>query len=250
VKNSHIIEPYFHIANENLEILNIYQTVLNDYLGIPTKLAVTVKKVYPTSAKIFIERTDGNSKGAISYVLLKGDYSSTDFANSTLAELEEYADFVEFETSNWTRNCNFNITNLEKNQIYTVVPVTQRRGHIYFFGLGENATFTTPDISLETEIKKITANSVQFRISRTATANGALGYVLLKGDYSDVNYKTLEEYTAMSDFVSNRTSNWTGGVTFTKKNLESGETYTIVPYTQKKGVYSFGLGENTVFTAK
>jgi hypothetical protein len=184
------------------------ETTTEPVVTIPTKLSVTIKNVAPTSAKIYVERTEGGSKGALSYVLLKGDYSATDFSTATMSDLKNNTDFVAFETSNWTKNCNFNITNLDKNQTYTVVPITQRRGHIYFFGLGENATFTTPDISLETEIKKITASSVKFRISRTGAANGALGYVLLKGDYSDVNYKTLEEYTAMTDFVSNRTSNW------------------------------------------
>ncbi|MDR0919582.1 MAG: hypothetical protein LBM93_10130 [Oscillospiraceae bacterium] len=118
------------------------------------------------------------------------------------------------------------------------------------FDMGENTTFTTPDITLETTIKKITADTVKFRLSRTGTANGALGYVLLKGDYSDISYKNLEEYTSMPDFISYRTSNWTGGVTITNNAIESGETYTIIPYTQKKGNYYFGLGENTVFTAK
>ncbi|MDR0918036.1 MAG: hypothetical protein LBM93_02110, partial [Oscillospiraceae bacterium] len=202
---------------------------------------ITIKKTTPTTAKIFIERTSGEAKGAVSYVLLKGDYGDTNFADSTFDELKNHPDFVDYKISKWTRNCTFNLTYLEKNQSYTVIPFTVKR-NVYYFGMGENAIFTTPDISLQTEMKKLTENSAQFRISRTGTANGALGYVLVEGDYSDINYKTLEEYTAMSDFINNRTSSWTGGVTFTKKNLESGKTYTIIPYTQKGSNYYFGLG--------
>jgi hypothetical protein len=181
--------------------------------------------------------------------LLKGDYSDTDFSNSTFEEITENPDFVNYQVSKWNANCTFTADNLEKNQEYTIIPVTQLHG-VYYFGLGENVTFTIPDITLITTIKKITADTVKFRLSRTGTANGALGYVLLKGDLTDVNYKTLDKYKALDGFVANYTSKWTGGITATVKNLESGETYTIVPYTQKKGNYFFGLGENITFTVQ
>jgi hypothetical protein len=214
----------------------------------PTKLSATLKKVYPTSAKVFIERTQGDEKGAISYVLLKGDYADVDFSTMKLADMKNHPDFVKAEYSNYTKNFNFNITNLDRNTVYTVIPFTVKMKYGYF-GLGENVTFTTPDISLETTLKTVTADTAKFKISRTGAANGALGYVLLKGDVAE-SYKTLEEYQNLPNFVANQTSNWTGGVTVNVKGIESGETYTVVPYTQKGNVYSFGLGENLTFTTK
>jgi hypothetical protein len=156
---------------------------------------------------------------------------------------------VKVEYSNYTKSFNFNIAPLDKNTTYTLVPFTVKMKYGYF-GFGENVTFTTGAISLETVVKKVTADTAKFKISRTGSANGALGYVLLKGNVSDLNFKTLEEYKNSENFLANQTSNWTGSVTVTIKGIESGETYTVVPYTQKGGVYSFGLGENITFTAK
>jgi hypothetical protein len=229
-------------------------------------ISATVEfKGYPTSAKIFIERTitekksDGSTSeiapdyGAISYILLKGDYTDTDFSDATFEDMKNHPDFIEYKYSNWRKSVTFNITNLNTNTTYTVVPFTVANDvweTFYDFGICENIVFTTPDISLETTIKTVTADTAKFKIKRTGSANGALGYVLLKGDVSDLNYKTLEEYQNLPNFVANQTSNWTGGVTVTVKGIESGETYTVVPYTQRKGFYSFGLGENITFTAE
>ncbi|MDR0919577.1 MAG: InlB B-repeat-containing protein, partial [Oscillospiraceae bacterium] len=213
-----------------------------------TKLTSTLKKIYPTSAKVYVERTEGEAKGAISYILLEGNYSDTDFSNAKLADMKNHEDFVKLEYSNWTKNFNFNITHLDKNTTYTLVPFTVKMKYGYF-GMGENVTFTTGDITLTTTLKTVTADTAKFKILRTGDANGALGYVLLKGDVAD-NFKTLEEYQYSDNFLANQTSNWTGSVTVTVKGIESGETYTVVPYTQKGNVCYFGLGENITFTAK
>jgi hypothetical protein len=244
---------------DNLTIYGYYGSYAETYANendipfvnlnnIPTKLSATVKKVSPTSTKVYVERTQGESKGAISYVLLKGDYSDIDFSNMKLADMKNHPDFVKAEYSNYTKNFNFNITNLDRNTVYTVVPFTVKMKYGYF-GLGENVVFTTSDISLTTVIKTVTANIAKFKISRSGEANGALGYVLLKGDVAD-NFTTLEEYQNSDNFLANQTSNWTGSVTVTVKGIESGETYTVVPYTQKGNVYTFGLGENITFIAE
>jgi hypothetical protein len=181
--------------------------------------------------------------------LLEGDYSDVDFSTAKLADMKNHENFVKLEYSNWTKNINFNITNLDPNTTYTLVPFTVKLKYGYF-GMGENVVFTTTDINLITVIKSVTADTAKFKISRTGDANGALGYVLLKGDVSDLSYKTLEEYQNSENFLANQTSNWTGSVTVTVKGIESGETYTVVPYTQRGNVYSFSLGENITFTAK
>jgi hypothetical protein len=180
--------------------------------------------------------------------LLEGDYSDVDFSSAKLADMKNHEDFVKVEYSNYTKNFNFNIRHLDPNTTYTLVPFTVKMKYGYF-GLGENVVFTTPDISLITVVKSITADTAKFKISRTGDVNGALGYVLLKGDVTD-NFKTLEEYQNSENFLANQTSNWTGSVTVTVNGIESGETYTVVPYTQKGNVYSFGLGENITFTAE
>jgi hypothetical protein len=229
-------------------ISSITSTTTTTKVTVAVKLDSTIKKVSPTSSKIYVKRTEGNAKGSISYVLLKGDYSDVDFSTAKLADMKNHENFVKLEYSNYTKNFNFNITHLDKNTTYTLVPFTVKMKYGYF-GMGENVTFTTTDISLETVVKTVTADTAKFKISRTGSANGALGYVLLKGDVSN-NFKTLEEYQNSENFLANQTSKWTGSVTVTVKGIESGETYTVVPYTQKGGVYSFGLGENITFTAE
>jgi hypothetical protein len=178
---------------------------------------------------------------------LKGDYSDTDFSNMKLADMKNHEDFVKWEYSNYTKNFNFNITNLDRNTVYTVVPFTVKMKYGYF-GLGENVTFVTSYVSLNTDLKTLTADSAVFKISRTGEANGALGYVLLQ-DFSDedLNCTTLEDFKNLPSFVANQTSNWTGSVTVTVKGIENGKSYIIIPYTQKGGIYSFGLGENLGF---
>ncbi|MDR0919581.1 MAG: hypothetical protein LBM93_10125 [Oscillospiraceae bacterium] len=67
----------------------------------PTKLSVTVKSVTPTTAKIYLERTSGEAKGALSYVLLKGNYSETDFSKTTISDMKNHPDFVFYQISKW-----------------------------------------------------------------------------------------------------------------------------------------------------
>jgi hypothetical protein len=253
-----IDEDTFFLRNENLTIYGYTNSYVETYAAEneipfvvtekPKTLSATIKKVTPTSAKIYVERTQGNAKGAISYVLLVGDYADVDFSTAKLADMKNHENFVKAEYSNWTKNVNFNITGLDRNTVYTVVPFTVKMKYGYF-GMGENVTFVTSYVSLNTELKTLTADTAKFKISRNGDANGALGYVLLKGDVSD-NFKTLEEYQNSENFLANQTSNWTGSVTVTVKGIESGETYTVVPYTQKGNVYTFGLGENLTFTAE
>jgi hypothetical protein len=209
------------------------------FVEVRAALSTRLKSVMPTSAEFVVEKNSAEAKGAVSYVLLKGDYSNTDFSNYTFEDLKNHPDFVSYEVSKWTKNCKFRVDYLDDNQTYTIVPFSVKRNAFYFVGIGGNTVFTTPYFDLKVKVDTLPDNSVQVRLSRIGTPNGALGFVLLKGEDFFITHKTLEEYAELDEFVTAETSSWTGRVTFTLDNLEKGEPYHIYAYTKKGDYYYF-----------